>query len=193
MPAVPVSAARALAWYVAENEAILAPRGWQCFEVYGSNGGTLVVAPQPLSFNRILGEGATLRGPVVLSTYTFGGTSGRWAVVEMIARYFPGHHAFIQEVRDMGFDLGTLPTGPHRGDRIVSRTPTEIRLITPPGRRGEGTSFRLTPNHEPVESLIILHPASDMDASTVTIRLPRALAGLSPAILQQARRTASRH
>jgi hypothetical protein len=46
-----------------------------------------------------------------------------------------------------------------------------------------GTSFRLAPNSEPVESLIVLHPESGMDVSTVTVRLPRQQARLAPAII----------
>lgn len=183
MPAVVASAARALAWYVSENEAVLAPRGWQCFETYGSNGGTLVVAPQRLNFDLIQGAGVSFRGPTVLSGYTFGGTSGRFSVVNTVARYFPAHRDFIRHVRATGFDLGGLPRGPYPGDRIVSRTPTEIRLITPPGRRGEGTNFLLAPNRDPVETLIMLHPESDMDVSSFTVRLPRSQAAMSGVIL----------
>ena len=194
MPAVPTSVAPRLAWYVSEHEAMLAPRGWQCFETYGSNGGTLVVAPQPLSFDLIHGQGVSFRGPIVISSYSFGGTSGRWSVVSFIGRYFPRYRSFIREVRNMDPEITALeppaPVGPYRNDRIIASAPTEIRLITPAGRSGEGTNFLLAPNRDPVESLIILHPASDMDVSSFTVRLPRDQAALRPAILAAARRQA---
>lgn len=197
MPAVPASVAHALAWYVSEHDAVLAPRGWHCFETYGSNGGTLVVAPQALSFDLIQGAHVSFRGPIVLSGTSFGGTSGRWAVAATISRYFPHYRSFVREVRDMDPEITALepapPIGPYRADHIVSRTRTEIRLITPPGRRGEGTNFLLAPNRDPVESLIILHPDGDMDVSTFTVRLSRAQAGLRGLILPEARRRATRH
>lgn len=197
MPAVPASAAGALAWYVSEHDAVLAPRGWRCFETYGSNGGTLVVAPQPLSFDLIQGRRVSFRGPIVLSGTSFGGTSGRWSVAATIGRYFPHYRSFIREIRNMDWEISAqeppAPNGPYPGDHIVSRTPTEIRLITPPGRRGEGTNFLLAPNRDPVETLIILHPEEDMDVSSFTVRLPRAQAWLGRVILADARRRALGH
>lgn len=196
-PAVPATAAHSLAWYVSEHEAVLAPRGWRCFETYGSNGGTLFVAPQALSFNILLRRGASFRGPMVISGYSFGGTSGRWSVISFIGRYFPRYRSFIREVRNMDPEITALesptPSGPYRYDRIVSRTSSEIRLTTPAWRSGEGTNFLLAPNRDPVESLIILHPDSDMDVSSFTVRLPRRQAGLSTVILAAARRTALGH
>ena len=58
--AVPITAdlAERLAYYKAEQgRGVLAPRGWYCFETYGSSGGNLYVAPQPidpeLSFRKL--------------------------------------------------------------------------------------------------------------------------------------------
>jgi hypothetical protein len=188
MPAVPAAYARALAWYVSVGDAVLAPRGWHCFEIYGSDGGTLVVTPQPLSYRLIQGRGHRFAGPAVLSEYRAGGTSGRFEVADLIARYFPAHRGFIRQVRDMGLTLQNLPRGPYPADRIRSRTSTTVRLTTPAGRVGEGTDFWLAPNGEPVESLIVLHPEADMDAATVSVRLPRAQAALAPAIIAGWRR-----
>ena len=188
MPDVPGSGAAALAWYVSEHEAVLAPRGWQCFELYGSNGGILVVAPQPLSFDQLVAGNGVLRGPAVIRDYTLGGTSGRFTVVDLIARYFPAHRAFIQEVRDMGFDLEDLPDGPYPNDRIVTRSATMIRLTTPPGRVGAATTFRLAPNELPAETVIRLYPGSEMDASVLIVRLPAGQKMLGSAIIDQMER-----
>src|SRR5579863_4748134 len=34
-----------LAWFASQDVSVLAPRGWSCFERYGSSGALLVVAP----------------------------------------------------------------------------------------------------------------------------------------------------
>jgi hypothetical protein len=188
MPAVPRAAAAALAWYVSREAAVLAPRGWHCFEVYGSDGYWLFVAPEALRYDRLRADGPGLRGPVVVLSYAYGGTSGRWMVADHIARYFPRYRGFIRQIREMGLQFDAVPTGPYPGDRILSRTATRIRLVTPAGARGEGSTAFLAPSPLPTESLIMLDPASEMDATTVRVRLPRSQAGLGAAILAGARR-----
>lgn len=189
MPAVPVAVAPRLAWYASEYEAVLAPRGWRCFALYGSDGGVLFVAPERLSFARLNQGGPGLAGPVVAIGNSEGGTSGRFEVVDFIARYFPRYRSYIRHVRQMmGFDIGPIPRGPWPADRFLSRNATEVRLTTPAGRRGEGTSDRLAPNRNPVESLILLDPRDEMNVTVIKVRLTRRDASLIPSILAEARR-----
>lgn len=190
MPPVPAAAASRLAWYVSGYSAVLAPRGWHCFLIYGSDGMALYVAPEPLSLDRLRHDGPGLRGPAIVLQGNNGGTSGRWGVAHYIARYFPHYRSFIQEIRDMGLTVGELPAGPYPRDRIVSRTATRIRLITPAGVEGEGTSHRLAPARDPVETLILLHPDRDMDTTSIQVRLPRGQTALAGVIFAEARRRA---
>jgi hypothetical protein len=187
MPAVPVAAARRLAWYVSEFGAVLAPRGWHCFQTYGSNGGTLYAAPERLNFERAMSRGL-LHGPGITVSESIGATSGRFEVAATIARYFPRYRNYIAEVRRMmGFDIGPMPAGPYPADRFISRTATEVRLITPPRRRGEATAGILAPNRDPAESLVILDPRDDKSVIAVHLRLPRAQAGLAQVIFAAVR------
>ncbi len=94
-------------------------------------------------------------------------------MLDYIARYFPRYRAYIGRGRRMGFELGPVSSGPYPGDRIRSRTATEIRLTTPAGQRCAGAAWWLAPDRDPVESLIILDPAGDMGVTDVKARLPR--------------------
>lgn len=188
MPRVPAAVAGRLAWYVSGHGAVLAPRGWHCFQTYGSNGGTLYAAPERLDFERTRQRGL-LHGPGISVSYSEGGTSGRYEVAAVIARYFPRYRAYIGQIRRMmGFDIGPMPAGPHPADRFVSRTATEVVLVTPPRRRGEATAGILAPNNDPAHSLVILDPSDDKRVFAVHLRLPRGQTALRSAIFAAVRR-----
>jgi hypothetical protein len=192
MPVVLRAAAESLAWYVSAHAAVLAPRGWHCFDVYGSDGHWLFVAPQRLTADQLDVDRRGFRGAVVMFGYSYGGTSGRWTVAERIGRYFPRHRGFIRDLRERDPVPHDYPTAPYSGDRILSRTATRIRILTPAGVRGQGSDF-LARSTLPTESLIMLDPDNEMSAATISVRLPRAQVGLSPAIFAGVRRaTASR-
>jgi hypothetical protein len=187
MPGVPAAVAGRLAWYVSEVDAVLAPRGWHCFQTFGSNGGTLYVAPERLTFEQTERRGV-LRGSGITVSFSIGATSGRYEVAERIARYFPRYRSYIGQMRrTMGFDIGPMPAGPYPTDRFISRTATEVRLVTPPRRRGEATAGTLAPNGDLAESLVILDLEDDKNTITVHLRLPRAQAALTRAIFASAR------
>ncbi len=80
-----------LAWYQGRyGQGVLAPRGWHCFTTYGSNGSSTYVTPQPLTGNQILSTTwKGIDGPAIQISDMFGGTSGRFAVAEVISRVFP--------------------------------------------------------------------------------------------------------
>jgi hypothetical protein len=172
---------------VSREAQVLAPRGWHCFEVYGSDGQWLFVAPEQLRSEQLDVDRPGFRGPVVMFGYSFGGTSGRDTVVGRIARYFPRYRSFIGHVREMGLLFDEPPSGPYPGDRILSRTATRIRLLTPAGTRGQGSVEFLAPSRLPTESLVMLEPGDEMSAATVSVRLPRGQAALAPFILSAAR------
>src|ERR1039458_1109977 len=53
--AIPAAAALRLAYYKAEySSGVLAPRGWNCFSTYGSNGASLFVSPDPMDSKTLL-------------------------------------------------------------------------------------------------------------------------------------------
>jgi hypothetical protein len=87
LPLDPTSANR-LAYYEGfDRPGVLGPRGWFCFETYGSNGSTLYVSPTPLNPRQFFDSNwKGFTGPIIQISSMFGGTSGRFAVAQIIAR-----------------------------------------------------------------------------------------------------------
>lgn len=186
VPAVPRAAASQLAYYVSGDLGVLAPRGWHCFGLYGSNGAILIVTPQRLGARELL-RGATpsLHGPAIQISDSLGGTSGRFEVARVIALAFPAQMDFARRVAAEGIG-DPLPTGPYPSDRIVRLRPTVVGYRTPSGREGLGTASRLAPDDRPIDGLAILDTSDDWYLRKVDVRLPAALAGLATPILNAA-------
>lgn len=188
VPQVPAEAAPHLAFYASAHFGVLAPRGWHCFALRGSNGDTVIVTPERHDFESLRGE-HNVAGPAVKLSYRYGGTSGRYSVVTMIARFFPDYRPFVARL-DRRFSLGDLPAGPDADDLILRRTATEVEFRTPAGRDGLGTDSLFVPGSDPVEGLIVLLPksATEIDLLRVDARLPPTLAHLAPVLFEVARR-----
>ncbi|HEX2764085.1 MAG TPA: hypothetical protein VHM92_09645 [Allosphingosinicella sp.] len=188
-PSVPPDVAPQLAYYASEHAGVLAPRGWQCFALIGSNGSFLAVAPRPLASDDLLGEPHPLKGPAVLYSRSDGGTSGRWAAVEAAARYFPERRGLIDRLHGMDLLPEGLRNRPYPADRIRRLDSNTIAFTTPPGARGEGTEGRLGPTRDSVEGLVILVPAGEdfPDTVEVEVRLPDRRERLAQAILGEVR------
>jgi hypothetical protein len=187
-PKVSASAAGSLAYYAAVGgPGVLAPRGWHCFGLYGSNGDSIVVTPEQHRSSDFFGkEWFATTGPAVELRYSFGGTSGRWAVAQGIARYFPQGRTFLRE-NFKGLDVGPLPSGPYPGDALLRRTGSLVRLRTPSRQAGEGTTGHLAPASEPIDGIVMLVANPDgPDLLKVNVRLPRRAPALASIILQQA-------
>jgi hypothetical protein len=121
---------------------------------------------------------------------SFGGTSGRFEVANVIARAFPAQMAFARRVAAEGFG-DPLPDGPYPTDRMVRLRPMVVGYTTPAGREGLGTDSRLPPSDRPIDGLAMISPERglpehDFDLVKVDVRLPAAQAGLATAILNAA-------
>lgn len=183
--ATPWEAAQ-LAYYRAGDLAVLAPRGWHCFELYDSSGSGLHVAPAPFEGGRFLDDArAGLRGPAVETQWRCGGTSGRFTVAEFIAMVFPSRLGFTLEVMQ-AFEMvpSRFRFGPYPEDRLVYRTPDSLRYTTPAWKQGLGTRSWLKPGARPIEEAALL-TGEFPDLLHLAIRLPDNLASLSPAIIRQ--------
>ena len=168
---------------------MLAPRGWHCFGLYGSNGAILIVARQPLDGAALLAADAPIEGPAIQLTTSDGGTSGRFAVADAIARLFPDHIGFVRRVAAEGI-ISEFPAGPYPDDSIERLSPTEVRYTTPGDRQGLGTENRFARGDEPVEGLVILQPdpeSGEYDLVKLDLLLPGELRSLVPAIIAEAR------
>jgi hypothetical protein len=149
----------------------------------------LVVAPARIGSADFFGQHHfSTKGSGVELAYGYGGTSGRWAVAEAIARYFPKHGNFIEQ-NFKGLEVGRLPSGPYPHDTFSRRTDTLVRYTTPPLTKGAGTVWVLAPAAQSVQGLTMLVRNPDgPDLLRVNIRLPEADRRLAEIVLENAER-----
>jgi hypothetical protein len=173
-PSAPIVHVRAdlapyFAFYRSSELGVLAPRGWHCLLLSGSDGSVLAVTPQSRNYAQL----RDLRGPVVQLTFSYGGTSGRFAVARAIARLFPEQREFARQVAAEELDDRPLPSGPYPDDVISRQGPHLVRYRTPAGRQGLGTDSGLSPDDEPIEGVVILMMADgEPDLLQLSVRLP---------------------
>jgi hypothetical protein len=171
--------AQRLAYYKAEQGwGVLAPRGWYCFETYGSNGESLFVSPQPIGADNLF----SFRSP------ESGGTSGRFGVARMIARVFPAHRDFVRKVIAEGVERASdFPFGSYPKDKLRYKTNEMVEYRTPARTKGLGTDSRLLEDVDPIRGVAIL-VGPDTDLAFLAVRLPGAMSHLVPTIVEQLER-----
>lgn len=182
-----------LAYYKASvAPGVLAPKGWNCVGLYGSSGGDLLVAPQSLDGDVFVRKGQ-ITGPSLEVSEIGGGTSGRDEVAQVIARVFPGHKAFVQDVIDsFDFTAGQFTFAPYPGDKLTLQTDKLVEYQTAAGSEGLGSvDTRLSRNGSPIEGVAILE-GDTPDLLMLRVRLPRELRDLTPAIIHQFEREHNR-
>lgn len=186
-------AAARLAYYQSQvGMGILAPRGWNCFGVYGSSGYALYVSPQPIvSDNLFSPDWGGFTGPAVELAGQVGGTSGRFGVARAIARVFPAHKAFADKVIHEGLEpASSFPFGPFPKDKLVYRSPEIVEYLTPANTDGLGTNSNLKKNGNPIRGVAIL-VGQTPDLVQLAARLPRNLSRLETVMIQQVEREAT--
>ena len=187
LPAAPRLPARAgaLALYAAEGMQILAPTGWHCIEVYGSDGAFLVVTPRSYTSATLPGINK-LTGPVVELSLLSGENSGRDQVAEVFSRLFPFKRDFIRDAAGNYDTPPRYPRGPFPTDRTVRRSREEVDYTTPPQRNGMGTlDSHLGPDRDPIVGAALLAQVQGVDSVVLLdVRLPPRLRALGPVILR---------
>lgn len=186
---VPAAMAPSLAYYVSdEGPDVLAPRGWQCLGLSGSDGSMLFVAPDRSSIDAMIARPGTYDGPAIVTSLNIGATSGRFQVWEGIARYFPKFGRVIDRTLWQESMAQPLPDGPYPADIINARADRSISLTTPPNAGGQGTAGYLGKGGLPVESWWRLLGSNDEAALLgIEARLPPDLATVVPVILDSDR------
>lgn len=174
-----------LAYYATREIGVLAPAGWHCFGLQGSNGVTLIATPDRRRAADFIGFDARIAGPAVEISRRHGGTSGRFAVAAAIARYFPAFRWFVDATEESWDAAGPFAMSPWPGDRIDRRSEREVRFETPPGSRGEGTGGLLAPDGGAVAGAVLLIGEGEPDVVTVRIRAPGLSEELTRLILEQ--------
>ncbi len=188
---MPAADAAQLAYYEMQNgPGVIGPRGWSCAGIYGSDGATLVVAPQPFQPSDLAGTGwAGASGDAIEARVASGDTSGRFVVAQAIMRVFPAHQAFAQGVINEGIEpASSFPAGPYPSDKITTKSNEVVEFQTPAGAVGLGTdtslNLRLAPGADAVSGVAILSGQAP-DLSQAIVRLPANLAPLAGDIIQK--------
>lgn len=164
--------------------AVLAPRGWYCAGLEGSNGGTLVVTPERHKPQDFFFGKTTLIGPAIEASFSLGGTSGRFEVAETAARLFPKAAAFVQSVLAEGLvDKITFQFRPYANDRLTYRGDFAVEYVTPANSDGEGTRSFLGKSARPIAGLVVMEQGGDHDMLRIAVRLPASESQLISAIL----------
>lgn len=178
-----------LAWYQAPDDVdklgALAPRGWHCFATYGSNGTTLLIAPEPMDADKILlhknWNGFT--GPAIELSVRYSGTSGRVEVAHVIARVFPAHHDFAKKVMAEQLDPpSNYQFSPFPTDKLHYHGPDFVEYTTPAHADGIGTISSLKAGDQPILGFALLHDG--MSLTQFNIRLPSDLESLAPTLVK---------
>jgi hypothetical protein len=170
VPQVRGAVATRLAYYRSHDLGVLAPRGWQCFTLYGSDGAILVVSPDALGSPPLV-RGFQLPGRAVVLSFSYGGTSGRYAVARAIFQLFPAYRKLAERVAADWELAEPLDSPPPPSDRVARRSATVVDFLTPPGKEGLGTRSRLEPGVEAIAGSVILLPGDEPDVIQVDLRL----------------------
>jgi len=176
----PAQAGR-LAYYASDVLGVLAPRGWHCIELAGSNGAMLIVTPERHGSD-LLEPGHPLKGAAVERIGRSSETSGRFEVADAAAELFPIAKAFVGAVAAEQLE----PLKPWKlspADRVTFRTEKRLEFATEAGRQGLGTKGNFAPAADPIRGVLILDP--DEGLMMVNVRLAPADADLAPIIVRQ--------
>ena len=190
---IPAEAAQRLAYYNGKDgPGVLAPRGWNCFETYGSSGRSLFVSPAPLSAAIVLStKWKGFAGPAIELSVSFGDTSGRFEVASIIARVFPAHKAFVQSVIAEGIEPASgFHFGPYPGDKLTYKNKNVVEYQTPPQTEGLGTRLRLQKNASPISGVEII-TGEELNLESLAVRLPPDMSDSKATIIQQVEREAA--
>ncbi len=175
---IPASAARQLAYYkAAKGFGVLAPRDWYCFGTYGSAGASLYVSPDPIAPAALFSANwSGFTGPAIQISLSDGGTSGRFQVARVVARVFPAHRAFADQVITEGIvkgidDAGAVPFGPWPADELTYKSGEIVEFQTPAGTQGLGTNSRMKKSSSPIKGVGIL-TGPEIGLLQLSMRLP---------------------
>lgn len=166
---------------------VLAPLGWHCLVLAGSNGASLYIAPAVLTGDSMLSADAKgFGGPAIQLSMSDGGTSGRFSVARVAARLFPSRWPFVRRVMAEGIEQeSTFVFWPFPGDQLTYRSELMLEFRTPPNARGLGTVSRLDPNGDPIAGIVLLEgPAEEPTLHQLSVRLSGDTIDLLPIILE---------
>ena len=189
---LPPATAQHLAYYKAKyGIGVLGPRGWNCFGAYGSSGSSLFVSPEQLDSKKFFGSSWNgFSASAIQLSVSIGDTSGRFEVAEVVARVFPAHKSFVDDVIKQGIQPPSdFPFGPYPKDKLTYKSHEIVEYETPAQSEGLGTKSRLRKNADPIRGVEILSGEA-LDLLSLAVQLPKDLSDLAPIIVEQVEKDA---
>jgi hypothetical protein len=171
-----------VAVYASLEGSVLAPRGWKCSAMRGTGNGTLFVLPPA-------GSSASYKGASVLLGYNPADSSAIDEIAQFTIRYFPKLFPVVaeSEMDSRGITKEELLGPPYPEDILRYKSNRLLEFLTPPDRRGLGTSVRreFGPSHLPTYGAVDVDLAHEPKGSTsiLTVRLSPELSFLQHPIL----------
>jgi hypothetical protein len=186
VPAVPAEWVGSLAYYAAsEKVGVLAPRGWHCFELYGSGGVALYVTPYQYDPVVLSDIAFTISGPAVVWGLDNASNSGRFEVARVIHRLFPDYEWFRRDLmRSENWPFSEFAPDPTHYGRVLRRSDTVVEYRMAGGWVGQGATWKLRPDGPQVFGAAVLQPKSDMNLLRIAVRLPPDLQPLARTIVR---------
>jgi len=185
-PLVSQEDAAKLAYYNSGRLAVLAPRGWHCLGMYGSNGNFLLVAPSALSAKAVLSHKLHITGPGLELSFSDADTSGRYSVTNIAARVFPARKGYVQEqIQDGLISPEDLVWAPYPDDLLSRKSDNDLDYVTPSGKTGLGTNSYLEASDRPISGFASMD--ADNNLTMLHLRLPPGLDDLAGVIAKSAR------
>jgi hypothetical protein len=185
MPRVTGPEASKLAYYKSSALGVLAPRGWHCFGLYGSNGSTLIVTPEKHGED-LFEPGSDLKGPAIQLSVSAGDAAGRDEVAEVAARLFPSRKEYVEGVMAEGLEpRSSFHFGPFPTDTIRRYGDDVVEFETPANKVGMGTRSWLVSNGDPIRGLAMMTSANDL--VLLVVRVPKGQRGLATTIVGSVR------
>lgn len=183
--------AQKLAYYESSvTQGLLAPRGWYCFGVYGSDGSHFYVRPEPIDETHPFPQ-PDITGRVIKFSHTWGQGSGRLQVAQVVARVFPKHRDYVRRVIDLfDFLASEITYGPYQTDKLTYRSDDVVEYVTPPNSNGLGTMSYIKPSNESIEGFAMLQDGTTPDLLLLVVRLGPEMQALKSQIIQYTEREA---
>ena len=178
-----------LAFYKSQaDQGVIGPRGWHCLSFKAPSGWVTIVTPATPSPSTMLRYARfhPIAGPAIQITHFEGYSSGREDIAKLIARYFPEHALFLQFVKS-AVPAADFPAGPYPKDQRLAQKPGIVETLTPAGKVGLGTQYRLVPSDLPIRAFAaVVGPDEALQGYVMGVRLAKDKDDLAPIILSWA-------
>jgi hypothetical protein len=178
-----------LAFYKSQvDQGVIGPRGWHCQSFKAFSGWVTIVTPATPSPSTMLryAKFHPITGPAIQITRFDGLSSGREDIAKLIARYFPERGVFLKFVKS-AVPMADYPAGPFPKDQRLAQKRGIVEYLTPAGKEGLGTLYRLVPSDLPIRAFAaVVGPDEALEGYAMGVRLAKDKEDLGPLILSWA-------